>query len=426
MTIELKYPAWHDEARAMRAKGSRVNEIADHFGVTGSRISQVTSPNWQVYQIIWRSGEHYRDMAKGAAALKAGLYSFSPIEEMTPAEKMKARASARKPPVKQEEEDPMARLRTFPEVKEIHEGKILKGALIRCSKCDATNKYFNFQGSVSTEHLPKEFSRRGWFVGKNERGDLCPTHIGKFRPKPVIVATPELPPSSTYVESEPAPPPLPDVIITPVFTQPVMEKVMDATSATKIVPPWEEKASTPPVNTAPDNVTTVTPVMKVFAEPKAAMPAEMDKMMRRLVFSRLNELYLDETKGYSGDWTDAKVAADLQVPVAWVAEVRDADFGPELNAELLVKKFSDLKELGDKVERHIVLIDKKIEQMQALDGKLASVQEGIDAQITRYDELVKNLTTEDHRIELIIKAFNTDVAAFRKNLSAFADASSPA
>ncbi len=63
-------------------------------------------------------------------------------------------------------------------------------------------------------------------------------------------------------------------------------------------------------------------------------PREMSREDRRIVFAKIDELYLDDKTGYSPPWTDGAVARDLGVPRVWVAQVRDELFGPEgSNAE---------------------------------------------------------------------------------------------
>lgn len=291
----------------------------------------------------------------------------------------------------------MARLRTFTEVKKMHEGKILKGAKIACCKCDNTDEYYNFQGSVSTEHLPKEFSRMGWLVGKNERTDTCPACLAKLRGTK-LPRTEEV---HVTIASSPA---------------------LDASSMVKLVEGYNALDKRFP----PDTLTEA----KIPDLPKPSFAPvlddrPMDKTDRRLVFSRLNEIYVDEKTGYSGDWTDAKVAQDLGVPVSWIASVRDADFGPELNDTIRAKSFTDLQALGEKIERHIILIDKKIEQMQALDGKISDAMKVCNEAIDRFEELSKSLETEDKRVEDLLSAFNKDVAEFKKMFANLASLASP-
>ena len=48
---------------------------------------------------------------------------------------------------------------------------------------------------------------------------------------------------------------------------------------------------------------------------------------------KLDDVYGDNA--YGGAWTDTTVARDLNVPRAWVSEVREAFFGPEGSNPLL-------------------------------------------------------------------------------------------
>lgn len=62
---------------------------------------------------------------------------------------------------------------------------------------------------------------------------------------------------------------------------------------------------------------------KVVPHPSAAPPRQPSVEDRRIIRAKLEEVY-DTGKGfYSGDLSDAKVAGDLGVPVAWVAGVRE-------------------------------------------------------------------------------------------------------
>lgn len=66
----------------------------------------------------------------------------------------------------------------------------------------------------------------------------------------------------------------------------------------------------------------------------ADTPREMSREDRRIIFAKIDELYLSDKTGYSPPWTDSAVARDLGVPRAWVSQVREDLFGPEgSNAE---------------------------------------------------------------------------------------------
>lgn len=58
-------------------------------------------------------------------------------------------------------------------------------------------------------------------------------------------------------------------------------------------------------------------------------PREATREDRRLIFAKLEEVYIDERQGYSTGWNDQRVAQDMAVPRAWVEEIRDQNFGPQ-------------------------------------------------------------------------------------------------
>lgn len=68
---------------------------------------------------------------------------------------------------------------------------------------------------------------------------------------------------------------------------------------------------------------------------RAEPPPEMTRDHRRIIFAKLQDIYVDESSGYSAGWTDDRVAKDLGVPRAWVSKVRDENFGPDTSAEMV-------------------------------------------------------------------------------------------
>lgn len=56
-------------------------------------------------------------------------------------------------------------------------------------------------------------------------------------------------------------------------------------------------------------------------------PREMSRDDRRVIFAKLDEVYLDEKRGYDSGWSDHKVASDLGVPRKWVEIIRAENFG---------------------------------------------------------------------------------------------------
>lgn len=80
---------------------------------------------------------------------------------------------------------------------------------------------------------------------------------------------------------------------------------------------------------------------KAMPTTTADAPAEMTRADKRLIFAKLEEVYVDETSGYKTPWTDAAVAKDMAVPVAWVVAIREENFGPA----------ADNSEIRDMLER---------------------------------------------------------------------------
>lgn len=405
------YPSWYDDARKKRSEGVTVNQIADEFGIGKSTASMITSSSWKVYLLMWSSSSKDRYLGKFRPLVDQ--YLFEPRPEDPPSKVMLSkkekyeRAKAYEARYGQAHQGAeVAKLREFKPVSKMHEGKVLKGARIECSKCDASQEYFNYQGTVSEEHLPKEFARRGWLVGKNDRTDQCPSCLAKLRgPK--------------IVKPEPKKEPVPMLSAAPKAE--VTKPVLNISSPPKV--PSEIRMDQPtPIVQPQMPVEQALPKLKNDAAEEAKKflagthLRPMDKADRRIVFAKLNEVYGDDM--YLEDWIDQKVAEDLGVPVEWVAEVREGDFGPNLNAALKVQaaqnKMKGLTELGEKVERQITLVDKKLEALQSLDVKVAAMFNGIAEQVERFDELVKSLEIEDKHIKTLLANFDVDVEEFRK------------
>ena len=60
---------------------------------------------------------------------------------------------------------------------------------------------------------------------------------------------------------------------------------------------------------------------------KPEEPRKMGREDRRIIFEKLNEVYLNEAVGYETGWSDHRVATDLGVPRKWVEQIRDENFG---------------------------------------------------------------------------------------------------
>lgn len=72
----------------------------------------------------------------------------------------------------------------------------------------------------------------------------------------------------------------------------------------------------------------VGPMLKVVeSQAETKPPRTMGRDDRRVIFAKLDEVYLDEKRGYVSGWSDHKVATDLGVPRKWVELIRAENFG---------------------------------------------------------------------------------------------------
>ena len=94
-------------------------------------------------------------------------------------------------------------------------------------------------------------------------------------------------------------------------------------------------------------------------------PRAMSREERRIIFEKLNEVYVNDKVGYSANWTDVRVAADLGVPLQWVKVIRDENFGDEVGNEDIRKQLAEAKqalalvrELEPSIKKLLALADR--------------------------------------------------------------------
>jgi hypothetical protein len=424
MKSVIEYPSWHDDVRAEKASGKEVNYLADKYGVGRGRINQITTPNWQAYLVLWQSRTRSGGVSGAIAKLNTGQYEFKSVPVVPPAQAMQAlRISNLKKRKAIPQEVDMSRERTFATEKKPVEGKVLVGAKIECYKCGATETYFNFKGSVTPEHLPKEFTRKGWMVGKNSSTDMCPSCLAKLRGRKPQPEGRDLKASTSPAHSIAKG--IQDAIAKPVGIEILGDQRTRVEVPTQPFVPSFKFVGELPVDPAIDLTKPI--YEQTVKEDAVTMPVvseetvikmdpnrTMTRADDRIIMLKLEEVYIDENTGYRADWTDNKVSHDLSVPVEWVAQIRDRSFGPETNADLRKKSMDELVAVGEAINRQILLADKKMEQMQLLDTKISDISERMAADVARFEELMKSLKTEDNRVEEIIKAFDAKVDQFKE------------
>lgn len=113
---------------------------------------------------------------------------------------------------------------------------------------------------------------------------------------------------------------------------------------------------------------------------KAEAPQEPSREERRIIFAKLQDVYLDETSGYDKGWTDHAVALDLGVPRAWVAAIREENFGP-------AKDNADLREYLQKLDA----IEKEHQKFVGLFSQAKGVADVVKTQLDDLQRLARDV-----------------------------------
>lgn len=159
-------------------------------------------------------------------------------------------------------------------------------------------------------------------------------------------------------------------------------------------------------------VETLPDLVAVDTAPATEAPRQMGFADRRLIMIKLEEVYLDERTGYVQPWTDQKVATDLNVPRAWVTELREQNFGPIGSnpefARLVAEAQTSLADGEGIVAEYSRLVTTLQTSAETVGGairdahsKLAEVQQALGMLVPLRDDLSKRLG----EIKLVAKSF---------------------
>lgn len=173
--------------------------------------------------------------------------------------------------------------------------------IIHCSRCGGHETLVgqNYGMPTAASVLPKKFNQRGWRVGSKASKHICPACQQKT------------------TDTNPAPHKEPSA----------MTLTREHVSTTRIpappVPPVPASIIPPP----PTPLSQAASKVQTKAEP----PREASIEERRIINAKLDDVYA--SKGYTAGWSDEAVAKDLNVPRAWVAQVREMLFGADINED---------------------------------------------------------------------------------------------
>ena len=100
---------------------------------------------------------------------------------------------------------------------------------------------------------------------------------------------------------------------------------------------------------------------------KAEPPREMSREDKRLIFGKLDGVYLDEKRGYGNGWSDGQVAKDLGVPLAWVKTVREENFGPEGMSADARASIEEIRKFNTELETLRAILGDTAKRVKALE-----------------------------------------------------------
>ncbi|MBB3997216.1 hypothetical protein [Aureimonas pseudogalii] len=214
----------------------------------------------------------------------------------------------------------------FPILTKMRDGRVVNASSIRCGTCKEEGLSYSASGRPTPNRASSEkFKRMGWVVGSSQRLNRCPS----CRPS-AISASNNNQPKIHKLDLE----------------QIVMAK------------------SNPPAVTEP--------------------PREMTRDDRRIIFAKLNEVYIGEDQGYSAGWSDQKISDDLGTPKSWVERIREENFGSISTNENVMLCYKQIKELwiGIETSQKALNADRDV-----FKGKMAEANANIGKLIARADEL---------------------------------------
>lgn len=188
--------------------------------------------------------------------------------------------------------------------------------------CSVTADFINTGRSKSNpDYAIKDWRRQGWYIGSNDHRDRCPVHNKKAPGR-------REQPEESAVQK-----------VVPINHSSVEKSFQGQLTQAAIIAAKEVR--------------------------------EPDREDKRIIFDKLTDVYVDVLTGYRDDWTDDKVAADLNCPRAWVEAIRDEFFGPAIGAH----HTNDLEDRYRQLEAELKEIVTKIPDiMLGMDALRADIQ----------------------------------------------------
>jgi hypothetical protein len=110
---------------------------------------------------------------------------------------------------------------------------------------------------------------------------------------------------------------------------------------------------------------------------------------RRIIFEKLNEVYVNDKVGYDKGWTDERVATDLGIPRAWVRLIREENFGDEVGNEEIRQLLQEGQTYLDKIKQAQEGWKARTQEVEDWLRKAAGIGERIARQLADIQKVLK-------------------------------------
>ncbi len=250
--------------------------------------------------------------------------------------------------------------------------------VVRCHECPATHEFAvntATRGGMSDETIIRKATVLGWKAHRKGRRMTCPACDRRAGTLAMVhklrVAPEEIAALVEQAEGAPLNPAALQGAIDRVRVEAVLsegsatldqlERVIVETGAAALYDshPWKLKER---------------PVMKPVPPPAGVREPSRDD--KRRILEALSARYVSEEVGYSGDWTDDKLAASLSVPMAWVRDLRVEFHGENAGNEALDGAARERKRAINECRTDIRRIETKLTEDFARAERELSVVRG--------------------------------------------------
>jgi hypothetical protein len=250
--------------------------------------------------------------------------------------------------------------RLFDYAKIIIDGKPMRGVRIRCADCGKTDvihmntmRWSSSNEDKECRQVTRRFETGGWRVGEARAKHLCPACIEKSN-NPQELSEEQAEKFLSLCREIPT---VRDLAHAWGWSKSRVDRLLQKRKASQ---KGEE-----PVTSA-----TVT-----------AIPRKMTRDERRIIYAKIEEVWGSEDSGYKPPWTDKKVAEDLGVPQAWVATLRDENFGSKSSNPAIEEQgraaMEFVAEMRSKAQEITAMAKALLDKAEVIERRLIDIQKAV-------------------------------------------------